>query len=73
MATIGKLVDKSDIPEERKDSVKKVLHDLGYAASRPIGKAFVTITKMDMTDAGMCIADAHGILAEMVPTPGDIL
>ena len=32
MATTSQLVDKSDIPEERKDSVKRVLHYLGYGA-----------------------------------------
>ncbi|DBA86104.1 TPA: hypothetical protein ACH3X1_005623 [Trebouxia sp. C0004] len=65
MATISELVDKGDIPEERKDGVKKLLHDLGYATSRTVGKAFLTITKKDMTDAGMSIADANAILAEL--------
>ena len=39
MATIGELVDQGDILEERKDNVKKVLHDLGYAASRAVGNS----------------------------------
>ncbi|KAL0040316.1 hypothetical protein WJX77_003256 [Trebouxia sp. C0004] len=65
MTTVSELVDKRDIPEERKDNVKKVLHDLGYAASRAVGKAFLKIAKKDMTDAGMSIADANAILAEM--------
>ena len=34
---------------------KRVLHDLGYASSRAVGKAFQKITKKDMTDAGMSI------------------
>ena len=33
MTTVSELVDKGDIPEERKDNVKRVLHDLGYAAA----------------------------------------
>lgn len=73
MATIGELVDQGDIPEERKDNVKKVLHDLGYAANRPVGKAFLKITKKDMTDAGMSIADANAILAEVESISGDLL
>ena len=59
MTTISELVDKGDIPDERRDNVKKVLHDLGYAANRAVGKAFLKITKKDMTDAGMSIADAN--------------
>ncbi len=73
MATVSELVDKGDIPEERKDDVKKVLHDLGYAANRAVGKAFLKITKKDMTDAGMSIADANAILAEVEPDQGDLL
>ena len=73
MATVRSLVDKGDIPEERKDDVKRVLHDLGYAANRPVGKAFWKITKKDMTDAGMSIADASAILAEVEPVQGDLL
>ena len=73
MATIGELVDQGDIPEERKDNVKKVLHDLGYAANRPLGKAFLKITKKDMTDAGMSTADANAILAEVESFSGDLL
>ncbi|DBA76929.1 TPA: hypothetical protein ACH3X1_009525 [Trebouxia sp. C0004] len=34
-------------------------------ANRPVGKAFLKITKKDMTDAGMNIADANAILAEV--------
>ena len=73
MATIGELVDQGDIPEERKDSVKKVLHDLGYAGSRAAGLAFMAITKKDMTDAGMCIADANAMMVQVMPFPGDLL
>ncbi|KAL0026248.1 hypothetical protein WJX77_005732 [Trebouxia sp. C0004] len=71
MTTVSELVDKGDIPEERKDDVKRVLHDLGYAASRAVGKAFLKITEIQMTDAGMCIADANAILAEVEPLQGD--
>ena len=70
MATVSKLVDKGDIPEERKDHVKKVLDDMGYTASRAVSKAFQKITKQDMTDAGMRIADANAILAEVEPLQG---
>ena len=73
MATTSELVDKSDIPEERKDNVKRILHDLGYGASRAVGKAFSKIIKKDMTDAGMSIADANAILAEVEPAQGDLL
>ena len=38
MATVSELVDKGDIPEERNNDVKKVLHDLGYEASIAVGK-----------------------------------
>ena len=55
------------------DNVKKVLHDLGYAASRAVGKAFLKITKKQMTDAGMSIADANAILAEVEPLQGSLL
>ncbi|KAL0019684.1 hypothetical protein WJX79_007069 [Trebouxia sp. C0005] len=67
MTTVSELVEKGDIPEERKDNVKKVLHDLGYAASRAVGKAFLKITEKHVTDAGMSIADANAILAEVEP------
>ena len=73
MATIGELVDQGDIPEERKDNVKKVLHDLGYAANRAVGKAFLKITEKHMTDAGMSIADANAIMAEVESISGDLL
>ena len=71
MATVSELVDKGDIPEERKEDVKRVLHDLGYEASRAVGKAFLKITEKQMTDAGMSIADANAILAEVEPVQGD--
>ena len=73
MTTVSELVDKGDIPEERKDNVKRVLHDLGYAASRAVGKAFLKITEKHMTDAGMSIADANAILAEVEPLQGSLL
>ena len=41
MTPVSELVDKGNIPEERKEDVKKVLHDLGYAASRAVGKSFL--------------------------------
>ena len=73
MTTVSELVDKGDIPEERKDDVRKALHDLGYVASRAIGKAFLKITKKDMTDVGMSIADANAILAEVEQLQGGLL
>ena len=73
MTTVSELVDKGDIPEERKDNVKRVLHDLGYAASRAVGKAFLKITEKHMTDAGMSIADANAILAEVEPLQGSLV
>ena len=73
MGTVGELVDKGDVPEERKDDVNMILHhDLGYAANRAVVKAFLKITKHDMTDAGMSIADANAILAEVGPDQGEI-
>ena len=71
MATVSELMDKGDIPEERKKDVKRVLHDLGYEASRAVGKAFLKITEKQMTDAGMSIADANAILAEVEPVQGE--
>ena len=73
ITTVSERVDKSDISDERKDNVKKVLHDLGYGASRAVGKAFLKITEKHMTDAGMCIADANAILAEVEPLQGSLL
>ena len=73
MTTVSELVDKGDIPEERKDNVKKGLHELGYAASRAVGKAFLKITEKHMTDAGMSIADANAILAEVEPLQGSLV
>lgn len=73
MATISALVDTADIPAERKDNVKRFLEDLGYGASRAVNKAFLKITKVDLTDAGMCIADANAILAEVEPLQGGLL
>jgi len=72
MTTVSELVDKGDIPEERKDNVKNILHDLGYAASRAVGKAFLKITEKHMTDAGMSIADANAILAEVELLQGSL-
>ena len=65
MTTVSELVDKGDIPEERKDNAKKVLRALGHGISRAVGKAFLKITEKHMTDAGMRIADANAILAEV--------
>ncbi|KAL3131099.1 hypothetical protein ABBQ38_000410 [Trebouxia sp. C0009 RCD-2024] len=70
MATVSELVDKGDIPEERKNDVKRVLHDLGYAASRAVGKAFSKTTEKHMTAAGMRIADANAIMAEVESLQG---
>ena len=64
---------QADSSEERKDDVKTALHDLGYAASRAVGKAFSKITEKHMTDAGMSIADANAILAEVESLQGDLL
>ena len=72
MATTSELVDKGNIPEERKDYVKKLLHELGFAASRAVGKALLHITKKHMTDAGMSIADASAILAEVESIKGEL-
>ena len=72
MTSVAELVDKGDIPEDRKDHVKKVLDDMGYAASRAVSKAFWKITKQDMTDAGMRIADANAILAELQTIQGGV-
>jgi len=65
MTTVSELVDKGDLPEERKEHVKNGLRNLGYAASSLVGKAFMRISKQDMTDVGMSIADANVILAEV--------
>ena len=73
MITASELVDKGDIPEERKKHVKNLLHGLGYAAGSAVGKAFLKITKKDMTDAGMSIADANAILAEVESLQGSLL
>ena len=72
MTTVSELVDKGDIPEGRKDNVKNILHDLGYAASRAVGKAFLKITERHMTDAGMNVADANAILAEVELLQGSL-
>ena len=72
MTTVSELVDKNDIPEERKDNVKKILHNLGYAASREVGKAFLKITERHMTDAGINVADANAILAEVELLQGSL-
>ena len=72
MTTVGELVDKGDIPEDRKDHVKKVLDAKGYAASRAVSKAFWKISKTGVTDAGMRIADANAILAELEPIQGGL-
>ena len=73
MTTVSELVDEGHFTEERKDSVKKGLQDLGYAASRTVGKAFLKITEKHMTDAGMSVADANAILAEVEPLQGSLL
>ncbi|KAL0055572.1 hypothetical protein WJX82_001984 [Trebouxia sp. C0006] len=51
MTTVSELVDKGDIPEERKDNVKNILHDLGYAASRAVGKAGATSRAVRKNDS----------------------
>ena len=73
MTTVSELVDKGDVPEERKEHVKSVLQDLGYAAGRAVGKAFFKITEKHMTDGGMSIADANAILAEVDSLQGSLL
>ena len=59
MTTVSVLVDKGDISEDRREHVKNVLQDLGYAAGKAVGKAFLKITEKHMTDAGMSVADAN--------------
>ena len=54
MTTVSELVDKGDIPEDRKEHVKKLLHNLGYVASRAVGKAFLKITEQQMADVLAC-------------------
>ena len=73
MTTVSELVDQGDIPEERKDHVKKVLRDLVYAPKRAVGKAFLKISEKHMRDAGMSAADANAILAEVEPLQGTLL
>ena len=73
MTTVSELVDKGDIPEERKGNVKNILHRLGFAASRAVCKAFLNITEEHMTDVGVSIADAIAILAELGPHKGSLL
>ena len=73
MTTVSELVAKGDIPEDRKEHVKKILHNLGYAASRAVGKAFLKITEQQMADAGMSVADANAILAEVESLQGSLL
>ena len=73
MTTVSELVDKGDIPEDRKEHVKKVLCNLGYMASRAVGKAFLKITEQQMIHAGMSIADANAILAEVELLQGSLL
>ena len=67
MPTISELVDKSDIRVQGKDNVKGILYQLGYELEDAVGKAFLKITKKDMTDAGMSVAYANAILAEVEP------
>ena len=71
--TVSELVDTGDIPEERKDQVKRFLDGLGFAASRAVGKAFLNITEKYMTDIGMSVADAVAIRAELQPLQGSLL
>lgn len=73
MVTISELVNEGDIPPERKDLVKKLLSDLGYAASRSVDKVFLKITEEQMTGVGLTIADANAILAEVESLQGSIL
>ena len=73
MPTISELVDKSDILVQGKDNVNRILHQLGYELEDAVGKAFFMIAKKDMTDAGMSIAHADAILAEVEPLQGDLL
>ena len=73
MTTVSELVDKGNIPEDRKEHVKKLLHNLGYVASRAVGKAFLKITEQQMADAGMSVADANAILAEVELLQGSLL
>ena len=72
MTTVSQLVDQGDIPEDRKNDVKKILHALGYAAHISVRKAFLKLSHKHMTDAGMKVADANAILAE-VESQGDLL
>lgn len=70
MTTLGELLVRADIPQERKEYVKNVLHSLGHAADNTVGKACLSTTKQDMMDAGMSSADARAMFAEMEPLQG---
>ena len=73
MPTISELMDNSDMHVQGKDNVRRILHQLGYELDYAVGKAFLKITKEDMTDAGMSVAHAIAILAEVEPLHGDLL
>ena len=45
MTTVTELVGKGDIPEERKDNVKKFCITWDMQQSRAVGKAFLKIMK----------------------------
>ena len=60
MITVGQLVDSADLPHERKEPVKQVLLQLGFPASRTVGKAFRSLNEKHLTD--------HDHLSQM-PSP----
>ncbi len=70
MVLVGQLVDNADLPQERKEAVKKALLQLGFSASSSTDKAFRSLSEKQLTEQGLSIADANAILAELASMSG---
>ncbi|KAL0036864.1 hypothetical protein WJX77_002830 [Trebouxia sp. C0004] len=62
---VGQLVDNADLPQERKEPVKKDVLHLKFSASSSTDKAFCSLIEKQLTEQGLSVADSNALLAEL--------
>jgi hypothetical protein len=76
MVKVGELVDRADLLQESKATVKTALAELGYPDHDEVGKAFLRLDSNQLKDAGLNLREINAIMAEIEllrPSPGTIL